>query len=266
MEIREVTLGVESGVATITLNRPDARNALSPGTLDGLSEALERCAAEEVRSVVVTGTGPAFCSGADVRGFIQALEVSPANLSEYLQSLADQVHRRVLLKIRELQKPVIACVNGVAAGAGVGLALACDLRIASEDARFFLAYANIGATPDGSASYYLPRLVGQGKAVELYLMNQPLGAQSALEMGLVNRVVPAAELEKHTGEWAQRLASGPTLAYGRMKALMDQSWTSDLAPHLDLESRTISEIALTGDFQEGVRAFVEKRAPAFKGE
>jgi len=263
---QKVNFRKEGGVATITLNRPEVRNALSPDMLEEFASALEACGDREVRAVVITGSGGAFCSGGDVREFTRALATVPQELSSHMKGIADRVHRGVILKIRQLPKPVIASVNGVAAGAGFSMALACDLRIASQEARFFLAYANIGGTADGGSTYYLPRLLGPSLAMEVYLMSQPMSAQRALEMGLVNLVVPADELEKHTLEMAQRLASGPTLAYGRVKALMDRSWNSDLISQLDEESLAIGDIALTGDFQEGITAFVEKRAPRFRGE
>ena len=266
MDQQQLDLRKDGGVATITFNRPESRNSLSSGLLEDFSKALEECMAEDVRAVVITGSGNSFCSGADLRDFTQALEKGPEELSSRVRVLADQLHRGIVLKIRQLSKPVIASIGGVAAGAGFSLALACDMRIASQDARFFLAYANIGGTADGGSTYYLPRLLGPGLAMEIYLMNQPISAQRALEMGLMHRVVPAGELERHTLEMAQRLASGPTAAYGRVKALMDRSWDSDLASQLDEETRAIGEITLTGDFQEGISAFIEKRAPRFRGK
>ena len=266
MEQQKVGFRTEGSVATVTINRPEVRNALSADMLEDLSRALEDCRSENVRAVVITGTRGAFCSGADVKGLTQALELSPKELSSHVKGLADRLHHDVVLRIRQLPKPVIASIGGVAAGAGFSLALACDLRIVSQEARFFLAYANIGATLDGGSSYYLPRLLGNGLAMEVSLMNQPISAQRALEMGLVNRLVPAYELEKHTAEIAQRLAAGPTAAYGRVKELIDRSWNSDLESQLDEEARAISEITLTKDFQEGITAFVEKRAPRFQGK
>ena len=256
----------EGGVATITLNRPEVRNALSSDMLEDFAALLDDCMDGDVRAVVIMGSGGAFCSGADVRDFTQVLDKGAQELSAHLANVADLLHRHVVLKVRHLPKPVIASVGGVAAGAGFSLALACDLRVASDNARFFLAYANIGATADGGSTYYLPRLLGPARAMEVYLAKQPISAQVALEMGLVNRVVPADEIEKNTLEMAQSLASGPTVAYGRVKALMDRSWTSDLESQLDEETRAISDIALTGDFQEGITAFVEKRNPRFQGE
>ena len=266
MDQENVNTRREGAVATITLNRPEVRNALSLDMVEALGTALEQCRAADVRAVVIAGSGGAFCSGGDVRGFTDAMARGTQELSSHMKGLADRFHRSVVLKIRELPKPVIASIGGVAAGGGFSLALACDLRIASRDARFYLAYSNIGATADGGSTYYLPRLVGPGLAMEVYLMNQPISAQRAMEMGLVNRVVPPEELEKHTLETAQRLASGPTLAYGRVKTLMDNAWSTDLAPHLDQEAVALGDIALTSDFQEGITAFVDKRQPRFHGE
>ena len=262
----KITLSTKRGVATITLNRPEARNALSPDMLDAFSGALDDCQGGEIRAVVIRGSGGAFCAGADVKDLVQVLGKGPAQLSSHLKDLAGQLHRKVILKIRQLPKPVVASINGVAAGAGFSLALACDLRIAAQDARLFMAYSNIGATADGSSTYYLPKLVGIGRAMEIYTMSQPMSAQQSLELGLVNWVVEAGELETQTLQIAQRLASGPTVAYGKVKAMMDRSWSSDLEGQLDEETRAISEIALTGDFQEGITAFVEKRTARFQGK
>jgi 2-(1,2-epoxy-1,2-dihydrophenyl)acetyl-CoA isomerase len=179
--------------------------------------------------------------------------------------MADKLHREVILALRRLDKPVVAAINGVAAGAGFSLALACDLRVASSDARFFMAYAGIGCTADGGSTYFLPRLVGAGRAMEIYLASQPIGAEYARELGLVSQVFPAGEFARHALETATRLAEGPTRAYGRVKALFDQSWDADLAAQLDAETAAIGDIGLTGDFQEGIRAFAEKRQAWFQG-
>ena len=266
MEEQKVSLAREEGVAILTLDRPEARNALTPDMLDSMGEALDQCGADDVRTVVIRGSGGAFCAGADVKDFADALEQGPQTLSTFVQGLASQLHEQVVLKIRRLPKPVIACINGVAAGGGASLALACDLRIASESARFFLAYANIGATADGGSTYYLPRLLGPALAMEVYLMKQPVSAHRAMELGLINRVVPAEELDKHTTELAHQLASGPTIAYGRVKALIDRAWDVDLESRLAEEARALGQTTLTADFQEGITAFVEKRAPRFLGK
>ena len=261
-----VLLERKGPLAVIRLNRPEARNALSPGMVAELGQALTAAAARDVRAVMLTGTDGAFCAGADVRDFTaQLAEGGPEGLSEHLRSLADNLHNDVVMAIRKLDKPVVAAVNGVAAGAGFSLALACDLRVASSDARFLLAYANIGCTADGGSTYMLPRIVGQGRAMDIYLARQPIGAQYALELGLVSQVFDASHFERHAMETADRLAQGPTQAYGRVKALFDGSWDSNLATQLDAETEAIANIGLTGDFQEGIRAFAQKRQAWFQG-
>ena len=263
---RRVLLEQKGPLAVIRLNRPEARNALSPDMVAELGEALASCRGADTRAVLLTGTGGAFCAGADVRDFTAQLdEGGSEELSEHLRQLADALHRDVVMRIRRLDKPVVAAINGVAAGAGFSLALACDLRVASSDARFLLAYANIGCTADGGSTYMLPRIVGQGRAMEIYLARQPIGAQYALELGLVSQVFEASHFERHATETADRLAQGPTRAYGQVKALFDGSWDSDLATQLDAETDAIANIGLTGDFQEGIRAFSQKRQAWFQG-
>ena len=250
----------------ITLNRPEARNALNPKMFQELGSAIQGCRDPDMRAVIITGSGGSFCAGADVKDFVNQLENSgPEGLRQHLKHLADAFHRDVIIPIRQLDKPVIASIDGVAAGGGLSLALACDLRIASDSARFLMAYANIGATADGGSTYLLPRLIGTARAMELYLSDQPIGAQRALDLGLLNQVFPTAELERSTLEFAARLAQGPTVAYGRVKALFDSSWDASLAGQLDAETEYISNITMTADFQEGIKAFAEKRSPRFQG-
>ena len=161
---------------------------------------------------------------------------------------------------------MVGAINGVAAGAGFSLALGCDIRYAARSARFLMAYANIGATADGGSTYLLPRLVGSGKAMEIYLASQPKGATMALEIGLVNQVVEDSNLHQHVMETAVRLAQGPTLAYGRLKALFDQSWDTDIANQFDAETEALANSGLTADFQEGIKAFAERRQARFQGK
>lgn len=256
----------KDSLAVITLNRPEARNALSPDMVADLGRAIADCRRPEIRAALLTGAGGAFCSGADVKDFAGCLEQDgAAGLSRHLRRLADSLHREVIIPIRRLEKPVVAAINGVAAGAGFSLALCCDLRVASAGSRFIMAYAGIGCTADGGSTYMLPRLVGAGRAMEIYLASQPIGAEYALELGLVNQVCPADNFERHALETAARLAQGPTLAYGRVKALFDNSWAADLESQLDAETDAIGNIALTGDFQEGIKAFTQKRLPWFQG-
>ncbi len=261
-----VNLSNQGAVGIVTLNRPEARNALNPAMFQELGSAIQGCLDPDMRAVIITGAGGSFCAGADVKDFVNQLENSgPEGLHQHLKHLADAFHRDVIIPIRQLDKPVIASIDGVAAGGGLSLALACDLRIASDSARFLMAYGNIGATADGGSTYLLPRLIGTARAMELYLSDQPIGAQRALELGLLNQVFPAAELEQSTLEFAARLAQGPTVAYGRVKALFDSSWDASLAGQLDAETEYISNITMTADFQEGIKAFAEKRSPRFQG-
>lgn len=263
----QITFSISHDVGIITLNRPEARNALSPNMFEDLAEALQSCKAPEVRAVLITGSGEAFCAGADVRDFANQLEEGgPEGISSHLRDLAGRFHRDVVLEIRHLEKPVVAGVNGVAAGGGFSLMMSCDMRVASDSARFLMAYANIGATADGGSTYFLPRLVGNGRAMELYLAGQPVNAEAALSMGLVSQVFPAAEFSRHALETAVRLAQGPTKAYARVKSLMNQSWQSPLEEQLDLETDAITTIGLTSDFQEGIKAFTGKRRPWFQGK
>ena len=266
MPEEQVNLSRKDALAVITLNRPEARNALSPTMITVLGDALQTCQRSDIRAVMLTGSGGAFCSGADVKDFLEHQESGGSQaLSNHLHSLADELHQRVVIPIRRLEKPVIAAVNGVAAGAGFSLALACDLRLAASNARFLMAYGNIGCTADGGSTFMLPRLVGLSKAMELYTASQPIGAEYARELGLVNQVIPEDHFPRHSLEAATRLAQGPTKAYGRVKQLFNQSWENTLEAQLDAETEAISQIVLTRDFQEGVKAFAEKRQPWFQG-
>ena len=266
MAASKVDFTRKDSLAIITLDRPEARNALSSDMVADLGRAVAECRRPEIRAVLLTGSGGAFCSGADVKEFSDHLaEEGPEGLSRRLRELADNLHRDVIIAIRRLEKPVVAAINGVAAGAGFSLALACDLRVAAADARFIMAYAGIGCTADGGSTYMLPRLVGAGKAMEIYLASQPIGAEYARELGLVNQVCPAENFDRHALETATRLSQGPTLAYGRVKALFDNSWAAGLEQQLDAETEAIANIATTGDFQEGIKAFTLKRPAWFQG-
>lgn len=266
MQPETVRLARIDSLAVITLNRPEVRNALAPDMISALGQAIESCQHRDVRAVLITGTEGAFCSGADLNNLLSHQESGGGEaLAQHLRGLADELHRRVILGIRRLEKPVVAAINGVAAGAGFSLALACDLRLASSNSRYLMAYANIGATADGGSTYLLPRLVGMGRAMEIYTASQPISAEYARELGLVNQVIPAANFEHHSLEIATRLAQGPTIAYGRVKALFDRCWDRSLESQLDAETDAISQIALTNDFREGIKAFRQKRQPRFQG-
>jgi 2-(1,2-epoxy-1,2-dihydrophenyl)acetyl-CoA isomerase len=253
----------EHGVLTITMNRPEVLNAVSDPMLDGLGELLEEVAHEEsVRCVVLTGAGRAFGAGADLRVFAAAhASAAPLQVSEHLQK-----YHRVIRAMRGLGKPVVAAVRGVAAGASCNLALACDLRIAADDARFVEAFARIGLVPDAGGAFFLSHLVGTGKALELAMLADEVSAAEAARLGLVNLCVPVAEFETTVTTFARRLAQGPTRAYGLMKTLFYTAVESDLETTLRLEGELQDQAVATADHREGVAAFLEKRSATFTGQ
>jgi len=258
----ELLESVSERVATLTLNRPDRLNALSSSIIDGLLEALPRLAADtEIAVVVLTGAGRGFCAGGDVKSMAEGS--SQLGVEDAVQRLRGRMEVSRLL--HEIPKPTIAMVNGPAAGAGLAMALACDLRVASESARFITAFAKVGFSGDFGGSYFLSKLIGSGKARELYYTGAPLDARQALALGLVNEVVPEFELLDATTALAQRLAHGPGIALGLMKQNFNAAETGTLAELLDLEALHQIQTARTGDHAEAARAFVEKRPPVFKG-
>jgi len=254
----------DNHVLKISMNRPEVYNAFNDTMLDELGEVLEMAAQDAaVRCVVLTGTGRAFGSGQDLRSFatIQASRGdTPIKVSEHLRK-----YHRIVRAIRTMPKPVIAAVQGVAAGASCNIALACDMRIAADNARFIEAFARIGLIPDAGGGFFLPRLVGIGKAMELAMLADEVSGQEAERLGLVNRCVPLDEFEEATEAFAQRLAAGPTRAYALIKELMNQSLESDLETTLRFEGE-LQDIAInTADHREGVSAFLEKRHPHYQG-
>lgn len=257
-----VRLEVAQGIATISLNRPEVMNAMDGDMMRALREAAEQVEhTPAVRAVVVRGEGPAFLAGGDVRLF-------HANLPRLPQLIVEvgREFNQAILALRRMAKPVLASVHGAVAGAGVSLMAACDLAIAADDTRFNLAYSRIGTNPDGGATWFLPRMVGERKAMELALMSENLDAAAALDLGLINWISPAVDLAAQTQKLAQRLAQGPTVAYGAAKALIHRADGEALAAHLEAEIQAFSRCARTRDLAEGVTAFVEKRTPVFKGE
>lgn len=246
------------GVATITLNRPDSLNALNSELRRALLDAFKAAGRDRgVRAVLLTGAGRGFCSGADLRG--------GSDEREFRRVLAAEYHP-LIAAIRALPKPVVAAVNGVAAGAGVSLALACDLVYAAEDARFLLAFVKIGLVPDSGATRALVRALGRHRAAWLILTGDPLAAPEAAAAGLINGVVPGPDLLAHAGAVAQRLAQGPTRAIGLSKRLINSAEDADLASVLDLEAALQELAGRTADHAEGIAAFAEKRDPRFTGE
>ena len=262
MSYETITLKREAGVATITLNRPDAFNALSMTLGRELFNAtLEVDDDSAVRCVVITGAGKAFCAGGDVKDFVEALP----RIGAHIKELTTYLHGAISRLCRS-DKPVIMAVNGVAAGGGFSLALSGDLVVAAESAKFSMAYSRIAATPDGSSSYFLPRLVGIRRSLELYLTNRPLTAREALEWGMITRVVPDAELAAEVGKLARELAQGPSRAFGAAKRLFHQSTWESLETQMELEAQAIAASGHTEDFRAGVTAFADKKpVPTFRG-
>ena len=254
-----VQVAQDSGVLTLTLNRPDVLNAVNEQLSLELQEAVRYAEREAaVRCIVVTGAGRGFCSGQDLRDRVGVGEIS----------YADSLRRRynpVILRLATIEKPVIAAVNGVAAGAGCSLALVCDLRIASDKASFIEVFARVGLIPDSGSTYFLPRLVGLGKAFELAYLAEPVDAQDALRLGLVNRVVPHDTLPVATMELARRLAAGPTKGYGLAKRGLRYALRATLEEVLTYEAYLQEIAGHTADHREGVAAFLEKRTPNFTG-
>ncbi len=246
------------GVRILTLNRPDVLNALNARAGEELLDALRQAErAPEVRCLLLTGSGRAFCAGADLR------DHSPGETS--LGEILRTRYNRIVLLLRTVEKPVVAAINGVAAGAGCNLALAADLRVASDRASFLQAFTRVGLIPDSGGTWLLPRLVGLGRALELMLLAEPLDAATAERVGLVSRVVPHDDLMARAMEWAGRLAQGPTRAYGLIKRGVAHNLTADLGEALEYEA-FLQEIAgRTEDHREGVAAFLEKRPASYSG-
>ena len=261
MSFQSILVDVKDHVATIILNRPEAYNALTIPLARELFEAAVAADEDpEVRCIVVTGSGKAFCAGGNVKEFAGNL----ARIGALLKELTTYLHAAIS-RFTRTPKPVVMGVNGVAAGGGFSLALSGDFVFAAESTRFTMAYAGIAATPDGSSSYFLPRLIGIRRAIELFYLNRSLTAHEALEWGLVNRVVPDAEFPEALGALARQLAQGPTLAYGAGKQLFHHSFSESLETQMELETEAIARSGKTEDFKSGVTAFAEKKMPAFQG-
>ena len=249
----------EGAIATLVFNRPEQLNALDLPSAQAFAAACASLARDAgVRVVVLRGEGRCFGAGGDLQGF------SGADPAEHVGRLIEAMHRG-LTHLVALDAPVIASLHGSVAGGSMSLALGCDLAIAADNARFNLAYAKVAANCDVGGSWSLPRLVGLRRAMQIALLSESFDAQEALTLGLVNRVVPFAELAAATREWAERLAQGPTLAYGRMKRLLRSSFDHDLATQLELEQQGFQASAATEDFAEAVAAFFARRPAQFNG-
>jgi 2-(1,2-epoxy-1,2-dihydrophenyl)acetyl-CoA isomerase len=254
----------EGSVGVITLNRPASYNVLSQDVALALQQAVRECSNDtSVRAVILTGNGNAFCGGGDIKFMVAAREEKRS--VESFDALFPVLHGTII-NMREMPKPIIAALNGVAAGGGLGLALACDFRIASPKVNLLTAFLGIGASPDSSSSFFLPRYVGIGRATELFLRNKPVGAEEALTLGLVTAVVPAEQVIPEAMKLASELAQGPTAAFGRTKQLLNQSFSMSLQNHLHSEAQLITISAQAPDFAEGTNAFLAKRKAVFTGK
>ena len=258
---QSILLAVEAGVATIAFNRPEVFNAMDGDMMIQFRAAAELVAKDPaVRAVVLRGEGKSFLAGGDVGLFHRHIRELP----ELIVRWGRELHFG-LLALRRAPKPVLAGVHGAVAGAGFSVMCVADLAVSADDARFSLAYANLGTSPDGGSTHFLPRLVGYKKAMELTLLPELFDAAAAQRLGLVNWVVPAAELSAQTQRIAVKLAQGPTHAYGEAKRLINQSLERSLETQMEEELQAFARCALTSDLAEGVAAFVEKRKPQFKG-
>jgi 2-(1,2-epoxy-1,2-dihydrophenyl)acetyl-CoA isomerase len=258
---QSILLAVEAGVATIAFNRPEVFNAMDGEMMIQFRAAAELVARDAaVRAVVLRGEGKSFLAGGDVAAFHRNIPELPDLIVRWGREL-----HFGLLALRRAPKPVLACVHGAIAGAGFSVLCAADLAVSADDARFSLAYANLGTSPDGGSTHFLPRLVGYKKAMELALLPELFDAATAQRLGLVNWLVPAAELNAQTQRIAGRLAQGPTHAYAETKRLLNQSLERSLETQMEDELQAFARCALTSDLAEGVTAFVEKRKPQFKG-
>lgn len=262
MQYKTLLFDVRDGVAHITLNRPEAANSINLEMGSDLMHAILDCSEDRaIRAVVITGAGSTFCSGGDLKSFAAHGKQLPYRLKEETTYLHAAISR-----LTRMDPPVVAAVNGSAAGAGMSLVCACDIVVAAESARFTMAYTRVGLTPDGSSTYFLPRIVGLKRALELTLTNRVLSAQEALDWGIVTRVVPDAELLAQAHALSTQLAAGPTKALGASKRLLHSGWTETLETQMEHESQAIAGMARTVDASEGIAAFLEKRAAKFRGQ
>lgn len=256
-----VRYAVEAGIATVTFDRPAVMNALDVAAIRDFRRVAERAAADRAaRVIVLRGEGPAFVAGGDVELFLQRLP----EMETLVPELAGELHHGILA-LRRAAQPVIAAVHGAVAGAGFSIMLACDLVLAAADTRFSLAYARIGTSPDGGATWFLPRVAGYQRAMELMLLADTVDAETLQRCGVVNRIVAADALAAETASLAARLAAGPARAYAETKALANRETLAQLAAHLEAEALAFARCATGADFAEGVAAFVAKRKPDFKG-
>lgn len=256
----EIIKTIVNGVCTLRLNRPEVFNSFNRSMAMLLQKELDECELnDEVRAIVITGEGKAFCAGQDL-----SEAVDPEGPE--LRTIVKEHYNPIILRIRSIEKPIIAAVNGVAAGAGANIALACDLTIAKKSASFIQAFSKIGLIPDSGGTFFLPRIVGFQKALGLMMTGEKLSAEQAEQMNLIYQVVEDVAFEDAFKSLAETIAAMPTRGLGLTKKAINASWTNDLSTQLDLEEELQTEAGETYDFREGVNAFLEKRKPEFKGK
>jgi 2-(1,2-epoxy-1,2-dihydrophenyl)acetyl-CoA isomerase len=260
MSNKSIELKIEDSVAWIYLNRPEVFNSFNREMAFQLQETLDNCANDSnVRAIIITGNGKAFCAGQDLK------EVTTPELNPGFQKILEEHYNPIIQKIRNIEKPIIAAVNGVAAGAGANIALACDIVVASENATFIQAFSKIGLIPDSAGTFFLPRIIGFQKASALMMLGDKVSAVEALNIGMIYKIFPTGLFEEEVLTLAITLAKMPTKAIGLTKRLLNQSMNNNLEQQLALESDLQIEASSSFDYNEGVTAFVEKRTPEFKG-
>lgn len=256
-----ILIKIENQVAYITLNRPDVFNSFNREMAFSLQSILDDCEHNNgVRSIVITGNGKAFCAGQDLK------EVTNPELNPGFKKILEEHYNPIITRIRAINKPIIAAVNGVAAGAGANIALSCDLVVASNKASFIQAFSKIGLIPDSGGSFFLPRLIGFQKASALMMLGDKVTAEEAEELGMIFKVISSESFNEEVEKLAIKLANMPTKALGLIKELLNKSITNTLEQQLELEGKLQIEAALSEDYTEGVNAFMEKRKPIFKGK
>jgi 2-(1,2-epoxy-1,2-dihydrophenyl)acetyl-CoA isomerase len=261
MSNNSIELKIENNIAWLTLNRPDVFNSFNREMALRLQNQLDACQADAaVRAIVITGNGKAFCAGQDLK------EVTTPELNPGFKKILEEHYNPIITRIRSIEKPVIAAVNGVAAGAGANIALACDIVVASASASFIQAFSKIGLIPDSAGTFFLPRLIGLQKATALMMLGEKILAEDAEKLGMIYKSYAVEDFNSEVAALAEKLSKMPTKALGLTKRLLNESLTNDLTAQLEMESKLQIEAAQSDDYAEGVNAFVEKRKPIFKGK
>ena len=260
MSNNSILLKIENKIAYITLNRPEVFNSFNREMAFLLQDTLDACEKnDEVRAIVLTGNGKAFCAGQDLK------EVTDPDLNPGFKKILEEHYNPIITRIRSIKKPIIGAINGVAAGAGANIALACDIVVAHEKVNFIQAFSLIGLVPDSAGTFFLPRLIGFQKALALAMLGDKISAEEAERLGMIYKMIPLENFEEEVHKLALKMANMPTKALGMIKELYNKSMSNTLEDQLALESKLQIEAAQTNDYAEGVVAFIEKRKPNFKG-